>query len=126
VRKNLVERYGHRYFRGLKGDPWEGLFSRASDRRGAGELELVPYWVLSGSAHIERHVPSLPLSRDRDRLEALRRSLTMYRMVFGQNRQEDLLAYLMANLADDQVAGVMRELCVSLEPPHRTNAEQTV
>jgi len=126
VRKNLVERYGHRYFRGLKGDPWAGLFSRASDRRGAGELELVPYWVLSGSAHIERHVPSLPLSRDRDRLEALRRSLTMYRMVFGQNRQEDLLAYLMANLADDQVAGVMRELCISLEPPHRTNAEQTV
>lgn len=121
VRKNLVERYGHRYFQGLQGDPWAALFARASQRRGPGELELVPYWVLSGSACIERHVPSLPLSRDRERLEALRRSLTMYRMVFGQNRQEDLLAYLMANLTDDQVADVMRELCISLEPPHHAS-----
>jgi len=119
VRKNLVERYGHQDFRGLNGDPWEKLFAKASRRRAPGDLDLVPYWVFKGSARIERHVPALPLSRDRDRLEALRRSLTLYRMVFGQNRQEDLLAYLMANLSDEQVATVMRELCISLEPPHR-------
>lgn len=122
VRKNLVERYGHRDFRGLHGDPWEMLFTKASRRRAPGDLDLVPYWVFPGSARIERHVPSLPLSRDRDRLEALRRSLTLYRMVFGQNRQEDLLAYLMANLSDEQVATVMRELCISLEPPHRAQS----
>jgi hypothetical protein len=118
VRKNLVERYGHRDFRGLCGDPWEALFARAQNRRGAGELDLVPFWVFTGSARIERHVPALPLSRDRERLEALRRSLTLYRMVFGQNRQEDLLAYLMTNLSDEQVALILRELCISLEPPH--------
>lgn len=125
VRKNLVEQYGHRDFRVLCGDPWEALFDRVSRRRPAGELELVPYWVLPGSAHIERHVPALPLSRDRDRLDALRRSLTMYRMVFGQNRQEDLLAYLMANLSVDQIANVMREICISLEPPHHMHSSAT-
>jgi hypothetical protein len=75
--------------------------------------------VFPGSARIERHVPALPLSRDRDRLEALRRSLTLYRMVFGQNRQEDLLAYLMAKLSEEQVALITSELCISLEPPHQ-------
>jgi hypothetical protein len=118
VRKNLVERYGHRDFRGLCGDPWEELFTRAQRRRAPSELDLVPYWVFKGSAKIERHVPALPLSRDRDRLAALRRSLTLYRMVFGQNRQEDLLAYLMTSLSAEQVELVMRELCISLEPPH--------
>ena len=54
-------------------------------------------------------MPALPLSRDRERLEALRRSLTLYRMVFGQNRQEDLLAYLMTNLSAEQVELVMRD-----------------
>ena len=118
VRKNLVERYGHRDFRYLQHDPWDYLFTKAKERRGPGELDLVPYWVFSGSARIERHVPSLPLSRDRDRLDALRRSLTLYRMVFGQNRQEDLLAYLLANFTDEQVQHLVQQLCINLEPPH--------
>lgn len=118
VRKNLVERYGHQDFRSLIGDPWAELFTRAANRRAPGELELIPYWVFPGSAQIERHVPALPLSRDRDRLEVLRRSLTLYRMVFGQNRQEDLLAYLREQLSDEQIALVICELRISLEPPH--------
>ena len=56
--------------------------------------DLVPYWVFEGDAKIERHVPSLPLSREEGRLHDLSRSLALYRMVFGQPRQEELLEWL--------------------------------
>ena len=58
---------------------------------------MVPYWVfpLETGAHIERHVPALPLSRDASQLEALKRSLGSHRMVFGQPRQDDLMAFLL-------------------------------
>ena len=55
-----------------------------------------PYWLFPGSAKIERHVPVLPFSRDVDRFNELRRALTIYRMVFGQSRQEDLMTYLLS------------------------------
>ena len=72
------------------------MFETAEADRPAARPDLVPYWMLAtvGGATIERHVLSLPLSRDVDRAEALRKSLTVYRMAFGQNRQDDLIAYL--------------------------------
>ena len=60
----------------------------------------------------------LPLSRDNDRLDVLRRSLAVYRLVFGQNRQEDLLGYLLANMPAAQIDELAHELCINLEPPH--------
>ncbi|MGC4000507.1 MAG: helicase-related protein [Anaeromyxobacter sp.] len=77
------------------GDPWATLFEDAasgSERRS----ELVPYWVFPGPYRIERHVPLLPLSRDRQRFDDLRRSMALYRLAFGQPRQEDLLRVLSA------------------------------
>ena len=62
----------------------------------AQESDLVPYWLFPGDAKIERHVPAMPFSREVERLHELRRSLAIYRMVFGQSRQEDLIAYLLA------------------------------
>ncbi|HNX10308.1 MAG TPA: hypothetical protein PKL29_09340, partial [Methanothrix sp.] len=66
-----------------------------------------------GEAKIERHVPALPLSRDRERMEQLQKSLVVYRMVFGQSRQEDLAAFLMSRL--DKVD--MDKLRIDLSPP---------
>lgn len=57
-------------------------------------LPFVPYWVFPGAAAIERHVPMFPLSRESVHLDDLRRSLAVCRMVFGQPRQDDLMAYL--------------------------------
>lgn len=81
--------------------------------------ELIPFWIypLEGGAKIERHVPNYPLSRDGERLEALKRSLTVYRMVFGQNRQEDLVAYLLNYLSPADIEEVTQELRIDLEPP---------
>jgi len=79
----------------------------------------VPFWIypVDGGARIERHVPALPLSRDLDRLGTLRRSLAAYRMVFGQPRQEDLLAYLLEHLPEVDVDRVADELRIDLSPP---------
>jgi len=49
---------------------------------------------MPGTAKIERYVPALPFSRDEERYARVLRQVTLYRMVFGQPRQDDLLAYL--------------------------------
>lgn len=70
-----------------------------------------------GGAKLERHVPYLPLSRDHFRLEALRRSLAVNRMVFGQPRQEDVLMYLLSRLPPGRVAALMQKARNDLSPP---------
>lgn len=122
VRKNLATTYGLRSVTTLDRDPWDKLFEVAHRRRAGDALDLVPYWVFPGPARIERHVPVLPLSRDHDRLDMLRRSLAVYRMVFGQNRQEDLLAYLLTYLSPEQLGALMQDLCINLEPPHESHS----
>src|SRR5262245_52808757 len=94
VRKTIAARYRGRLGTVQGGDPWASLFAIASGDR-VTDSELIPYWVVpSGPARIERHVPAHPYSREVLRHENLRRSLVLYRMVFGQNRQEDLVSYL--------------------------------
>ena len=76
----------------------------------------MPYWLFPGDAKIERHVPALPFSREVERLYELRRMLAIYRMVFGQSRQEDLITYLLTQIPEDERDGVMAELQIDLSP----------
>ena len=75
-------------------DPWGVLFSLASDAPRPNDL--IPFWIyeVKDGHKVYRHIPALPLSRERERVGDLCRSLVAYRMVFGQNRQEDLVRYL--------------------------------
>ena len=100
IRKNLAARYGLSEIGPNDADPWESLFKAGKRDRKDGSGDLVPFWIypLEGGAKIERHVPALPLSVDRERMEQLQKSLVVYRMVFGQSRQEDLAAFLMNRL----------------------------
>ncbi|MFX0199534.1 MAG: helicase-related protein [Candidatus Hodarchaeota archaeon] len=77
-------------------DPWEVLFKLAHDNREEGLNDLVPFWTypVEDGYKIRRHVPIFPLSRDREHLEYLMKTLVAYRMVLGQPRQEDLVNYL--------------------------------
>jgi hypothetical protein len=119
VRKNLAREYGLSEAKKLGGDPWEQLFTAGKRDRATGDSDLVPYWIypLEGGAKIECHVHTMPLSRDWARLVALHRSLAAYRMVFGQARQEDLLAYLLSRFSDGQATQVAQDLWINLEPP---------
>jgi hypothetical protein len=65
---------------------------------------------------IERHVPTIPLSQDEQRYEDHRRSLAVYRMVFGQPRQEDLLAYLVDRVSPERLEELRPLLQIDLRP----------
>lgn len=128
VRKNLARKYGKGSLLQTVGgtavrDPWTYMFSAAQKERDRDLSDLVPFWVfpVPEGARIERHVPVLPLSRESEWLTILRRSLAFYRMVFGQPRQEDLLAYLLENLACNDVKQILGELRIDLAPPQSGN-----
>lgn len=123
VRKNIAGRFGLDSPRPLEMpeesvyDPWDVLFSLASKKyeENQKQNELVPFWVfeneLPESAKIERHVPLPPFSRDIGKLERLEKHLALYRLVFGQPCQEDLLKSLSLNDGDRS------DWFISLEPP---------
>ncbi|MFN3219839.1 MAG: helicase-related protein [Acidimicrobiales bacterium] len=111
IRLNVAERHAGAVL-GAEGDPWKAAFDDALAHRDPDENDLVPYWVYPGSAAIERYVPALPLSREVGQLAALKRSVALYRLVFGQPRQDDLVEYLAG--IDDPV--VLRELRIDLSP----------
>ena len=64
----------------------------------------------------------LPFSREIRRLEWLKRSLTVYRLAFGQPRQEDLLEYLHSLLGTDIAAEDLAELEFASNPSAATVA----
>lgn len=115
VRKNVAARY----FTSLNGnwcDPWEWMFNLACEESDD-KSQIVPYWVFEGNAMIERHIPVLPLSRDARMLPGLKTALAIYRMVFGQPRQDDLLEYLMRRLTPEKLAAAMECVRINLTPP---------
>jgi hypothetical protein len=57
------------------------------------------------------------MSRDLERYENLRRSLAVYRMAFGQSRQDDLIAFLLSRMPLDQARSTADELRIDLAPP---------
>lgn len=111
VRRNVATR--HRGAAFADGDPWRHMFAAAPEEEGG----LRPTWVMPGEAAIERHALALPMSRDDERLAELVRLLGVYRMAFGQPRQEELLAVLR------DVPGLdarRDELLIDLRPPGTT------
>lgn len=74
-------------------DPWQEIFDHAW-RTSCGTDDLHPFWIHEGDSRIERHVLALPFSREETRLGQLKRSVALYRMAFGQPRQDDLLGIL--------------------------------
>ena len=96
-------------------DPWRAMFDAASAEIEA-DNDLIPYWIYEGPVKVERRVPLLPFSREVRRLEWLKHSLTVYRLAFGQPRQEDLLEYLQSLLGTDNAIEDLAELQIRLEP----------
>lgn len=123
VRKNVAERYGLGGIQPgpLTGpDPWKVLFQRARDDRASDSNDLIPYWIFEeGSARVQRRIPLLPFSREVDQLRRLVGSLAVYRLAFGQPRQQDLVEYLSRRRED---AGELEldQFRISLEPPERS------
>ncbi|SEL29046.1 helicase-related protein [Halomonas daqiaonensis] len=117
VRLNLAWRQGNAIRRRgcMPDDPWEVMFDQARAESDT-DTGLVPYWVYEGPVKVERRVPMLPFSREVTRLGWLKRSLTVYRLAFGQPRQDDLLEYLQQLMDTDIPHEALEDLQIQLEP----------
>jgi hypothetical protein len=119
VRKNVARTNATAAKRARGRDPWRFMFESARPARTRGrDRDLVPYWIydVPDGARIERYVPALPLSRDIEKYERLQRELAAYRLVLGQPRQEDLVAFLGDRFTPEELAARLDDLRIDLTP----------
>jgi hypothetical protein len=96
-------------------DPWAAMFAAARVDTNV-ETDLVPYWIYDGPTKVERRVPMLPYSSEVSRLRWLKKSVAVYRLAFGQPRQDDLMEYL-RTLREDLSIKDLEALQIRLAPP---------
>ena len=129
IRKNVAQALGGRVSeltreavaRGESLNLWDVTYSIADLELG-GEGGLKPHWVYAeGDARIQRYSPVLPLSRDAARIEPLRQALMVYRMVFGQPRQDDLLDFILREVPEARRADLAAAMIIDLSPPTGQN-----
>lgn len=113
VRRNLAHRHAAAMLRA--DDPWRAAYELGKDEQ-VRLGEFAPHWVYPGPAKIERHLSPYPLSVDVARLERLKTDLALYRLTFGQPRQEDMLELLRTRGVEAQPER-MAELRIDLSPP---------
>ena len=117
VRKNVASAHGRARsrLRGSGSTRGRYAFDAAVDRAELGEFS--PWWIYPGDARVERLIVHFPLSREDAQYERLRDSLTLYRMMLGQPRQEDMMELLrQRGVTESQVAQL------DLRPPPRQGA----
>ncbi len=118
VRKNIAAKYVEVVATAKTGNPWEALFEAAVEDRSteiAKEMgDLWPWWVFPGDSKIVTWTPVLPFSKDEERLKRMKRLRAIYRLAFGQPRQEDLMSIINEN-AENFTS-------LNLEPPARGNS----
>ncbi|MFC7527593.1 helicase-related protein [Actinoplanes sp. GCM10030250] len=113
VRRNVAARHRAEALCSPTTDVWKAAYDAARETSHLGDL--MPYWVYPGPATIERHLLPLPLSRDLPRYRQLQRDLALYRLTFGQPRQEDMLTLLASTGRTTDMGEV-----IDLRPPGRT------
>ena len=106
-------------------DPWKELFQAADEltTKNGRESDLIPFWHYpEGTAQIERFVPMMPMSRDNFKLENALKVLSLYRLAFGQPRQEELMNNLLKRkFTEDEIKRIKEALIINLSP-HRGQA----
>ncbi|WP_225933718.1 C-terminal helicase domain-containing protein [Mycolicibacterium pallens] len=119
VRKNVASAHGRHALAVAKSgkNPWLSAFDAAVDHPELGEFS--PWWIYPGAAQVERLLVHFPLSRDEAQYTRLRDSLTLYRLMLGQPRQEDMLELLHQRGVTE--GGVTQ---LDLRPPHRAKGEE--
>lgn len=116
IRRNIADVHADEMRRQARAgeSPWTRAYELA-EIESADETGMSPYWVAPGRSRVERRVAPYILSRDVDRLQRLKRDLTLYRTTFGQARQEDILDLLNLSASDD--ATDVLSTALDLRPP---------
>ncbi|MCB9352075.1 MAG: DEAD/DEAH box helicase family protein [Lewinellaceae bacterium] len=120
IRQNLAQKYCDALEENEEVNIWKALFEIAQkNENGNGKCELVPFWHIEGAEGIkvERIIPLHPFSRDIQKLKNLLEVLTLYRLTFGQPRQEELVeTFQNANLSEEELQKIREELMINLSP----------
>jgi hypothetical protein len=95
---------------------WDDLFSIAEKDRAEKVCDMIPFWHIESEKYkIERIVPLYPFSRDINKYDNLIKVLTVFRLTFGQPRQEELVeALLSENVNDDRLYILREQLMIDL------------
>ncbi|MFW6600044.1 hypothetical protein ACQBAU_13010 [Propionibacteriaceae bacterium Y2011] len=115
TRRNIAARHATGIFTGTDPNPWQTAFRLALDEQ-SNFGEFAPWWVYPGEAKIRRVVMPYAMSIDVPRLAQLKEEVTLYRLAFGQPRQQDMLELLSQNGAAADVE-LRREMLLDLRPP---------
>lgn len=120
IRKNVAKVHRVDALQADANDPWAAAFDAASspEVRPEGVNDLWPCWTypLEGGAEVRSLIASYPLSRDGARERRILEEVQMYRLVFGQPRQEELLGILKQQGVEAKSAEGRRML-IDLRPP---------
>lgn len=110
VRRNLADKHGVAMLGAA--NPWDAAYELGRDLQP--ELgEFAPHWVYPGPARIQRTLLPYPLSQDVARLQQLKADLALYRLTFGQPRQEDMLNLI----KQAEGAHTRSNVSIDLSPP---------
>lgn len=107
-----------------RGSIWETFFKCADEINNDDFSGIKPFWYLeninekeSNSTMIERFVPIHLYSRDQYKYEQLKATLGLYRLTFGQPRQEELVeAFKDSLLTDEEILTLRKTLLINLSP----------
>lgn len=97
---------------------WENIFDKAEEKYKLDDTGIKPFWYLDeGESNIERFVPFHPLSKDHNKYEQLKTTLALYRLTFGQPRQEELIQALDSlSLTESEIVQLRKSLLINLSP----------
>lgn len=112
IRQRVAEKYGS-CIEGLN-NPWDSLFAYAKQDKLSAKFQcdIVPNWHFdSNGVSIERIVPLYQFSQDIQRYENMKHILGLYRLTFGQPRQEELAEALDCSLTSDEIDKLLIDLC---------------
>lgn len=120
IRRNLAKHFGLKKLKENRAelDPWKFLFDQGVEFRPTEKDDIWPFWIFETTKglNINRHIPCMPMSRDRERLKDLKSTLVLYRMVFGQPRQEDLVEFLKKYMKHEEIDKELNNFRIDLSP----------
>ena len=116
IRQRTASLYRKRLVFNTK-NPWDEIFELAKENRqkAAFKCDIIPNWILNdkqkNAVCIERIVPLIQYSKDIQRYESMLHVLGLYRLTFGQPRQEELISGLNCKLKPQQINRMILNLC---------------
>jgi len=130
IRQNVARDVPISRINGLNENPWKAAFRIATAEVAAnGEAlhGLSPHWIYQGNHAsgmeiqeevIRRHVLFYAASADVERYQQLKRALSIYRLVLGQPRQQDMIEQLLSRLSGstEELAPKLAEYMINLSP----------